>query len=343
MTKKIYKQLTRRKMICLVLLLLAAIITFLIDICTGPANIPIPEVVSILIYPQQSEPIDRIIVWELRLPIAIMGILAGSALAITGAEIQTVLDNPLASDHTLGISAAAGFGGALMMVFFTGTYFISNDILISISAFCFAMLDCFFIYLINRVKGVSRGSIVLLGIALMFTFNSLLGFLEYYSSIDVLGQIIFWLMGSLTKATWSKISILAVVFVIIIIIFALDAWKLTALRLGDEKARSLGIDVKKLTLKTLILSSLLASVVCGFVGIIGFIGLVAPHISRMLLGEDQRFFLFGSALSGAFLLSGANILSKVLIKGAILPIGIVTAFMGVPFFIYLILRKKSVL
>jgi iron complex transport system permease protein len=342
MTKNLYRKTARRRMLYLSLLAAGAVITFFIDICTGPANLGLSDIARFF-FSGQSDPIKRIIIWDLRLPIALMGIFAGSALAIAGAEIQTVLDNPIACSYSMGISAAAGFGAALVLVRGVGSLVIGEDILVSIAAFIFAMLDCIVIYILSRIRGISKGMILLLGIALMFTFNSLLGFIEYYSSTDVLQAIVYWLFGSLSKATWSRVGILAAVSFIIVILFALDAWKLTALRLGDEKAKSMGIDVKRLILKTLILTSVLASVVSSFVGIIGFVGLVAPHISRMLVGEDQRYFIFGSAFAGAFLLSGADILSKVLINGAVLPIGIVTSFIGVPFFMYLILRKKKAL
>lgn len=273
---------------------------------------------------------------------ALMGLLAGSALAVAGAEIQTVLDNSLACSHTMGISAAASFGAALILVFGTGVISLATDILVSVSAFIVAMFDCLLIFLLSRMKSISKGMIILIGIALMFTFNSLLGFIEYYSSADVLQAIVFWLFGNLSKASWPKLAVLAVILITIVILFALDAWKLTALRMGDEKAKSLGVNARRLILKVLILTSILASVVSSFVGIIGFVGLVAPHISRMLVGEDQRFYLFGSALSGAVILSGADILSKVLIRGAIIPIGIVTSIIGVPFFVYLIIKRKKV-
>ena len=145
----------------------------------------------------------------------------------------------------------------------------------------------------------------------------------------------------MAKATWPKVAIVGVTILIVIPFFLRDAWKLTAIRLGDSKAKSLGINVERLRIKSLILISLLTSIAVCFVGIIGFIGLVSPHIARMLVGEDQRYYVPASLLGGALLLSVSSIVSKIIIPGAIFPIGIATSCIGVPFFLYLILRRRS--
>ena len=164
--------------------------------------------------------------------------------------------------------------------------------------------------------------------------------LEYLASEETLQAIVFWLFGSLLKATWMKIAITSAVLVVVTLILMKDAWKLTALRLGDERAKSLGIDVERMRLKVLVLISLLTAVAVCFVGTIGFVGLVGPHIARMLVGEDQRYLIPMSGLGGALILSAASVCSKMVVPGAIFPIGIVTSFIGVPFFMFLILRKK---
>jgi iron complex transport system permease protein len=186
-------------------------------------------------------------------------------------------------------------------------------------------------------------TIVLLGIALVFTFNALLALVQFFATEQAVAAVVFWTMGSLTKATWPKLGVICLVILVTLPIFARRAWAMTALRLGDEKAASFGINVRKLRLQTLIMVSLLAAFPVAFVGTIGFIGLVGPHIARMLIGEDQRFFLPASLLTGALILSASSVVSKTLIPGAIFPIGVVTSLIGVPFFISLILggRKQS--
>src|SRR5690606_17198857 len=150
----------------------------------------------------------------------------------------------------------------------------------------------------------------------------------------------FWSMGSLTRATWNKIGIVALVFSVCAVWSARDVWALTAMRTGDDQARSMGLAVERIRLFTLIRVSLVAATALSFVGTIGFVGLVGPHIARLLLGEDQRFMLPAAALAGALMLSVASILSKILVTGVILPIGIITALVGVPMFMALVWRAR---
>ena len=212
--------------------------------------------------------------------------------------------------------------------------------LVSVNAFVFAMLASLTIYLLSTLRGVTIETMVLLGIALVFLFSSLLALLQYIASEQALQQVVFWTLGSLVKATWPKIGIAFAVLGITMPVFIRQVWRLTALRLGEEKALSLGINVRALRLQVLVSVSVLAAVAVAFVGTIGFVGLVGPHVARMLVGEDQRFFLPTSAIAGALLLSAASIVSKAITPGAIFPIGIVTSLVGVPFFLSLILTRR---
>ena len=202
------------------------------------------------------------------------------------------------------------------------------------------MLAALFIHFASSMRGVTVETIVLLGIALVFTFNALLSLLQYLASEQALAAVVFWTMGSLTKASWPKVAITAAVLVATLPLFARQAWALTALRLGEDKAASFGVNVGRLRLTTMMTVSLLAAIPVSFVGTIGFIGLVGPHIARMLVGEDQRFFLPASVLCGALLLSVTSVVSKTLLPGAILPIGVITALVGVPFFFALIFGSR---
>jgi iron complex transport system permease protein len=204
-----------------------------------------------------------------------------------------------------------------------------------------AVAAAMLIHVLSHRKGVTTETIVLLGIALVFTFNALQAFLQYLASEQALAAVVFWTMGSLGKATWGKLAITSVVVALMLPLFARRAWQLTALRLGDDKARSLGINVYRLRLETLLAISLLAAVPVAFVGTIGFIGLVGPHIARILIGEDQRFFLPASAITGALMLSATSVVSKSIVPGIIFPIGVITALVGVPFFFALILTSKK--
>ncbi|MBI4046406.1 MAG: iron ABC transporter permease, partial [Devosia nanyangense] len=281
----------------------------------------------------------RTVVWDIRMPVAVMALVVGAALSAAGAQMQTILANPLASPFTLGISAAASFGAALAIVIEIPLLPVATSLMVPVDAFVMALLATLFIHFVSQLRGASVQTVVLLGIALVFTFNALLAFVQYLASETALQSVVFWTMGSLTKATWPKIWITAGVLAIALPLFARNAWMLTAIRLGEDKAASFGVNVRRIRLETMLIVSLLAAVPVSFVGTIGFVGLVGPHVARMILGEDQRFFLPGAVLCGALLLSVTSIVSKSLIPGVVFPIGIITALVGVPFFFSLILSN----
>lgn len=336
---EVYGKITKRKCFIIAIFVPISFLTFIGNISTGPSNLPISEVFFTLMFPSHGTLGTRVIVWTIRFPMALMGIIVGVALAIAGAEMQTILDNPLASPYTLGISSAAGFGAALALVLGVGVIPIAGAFLVPLNAFIFSMVACIVLLSVSKMKGATRETMVLAGIAVMFLFSSLLALLQYRASQEELQAIVFWLFGSLYRATWLKVGI-SLGILPIALLFAKWAWKLTALRLGDDAAKSLGIDVERMRVKVLVVVSILTATAVCFVGVIGFIGIVAPHIARILVGEDQRFFLPLSALTGAILLSGASICGKLIMPGAILPVGIVTSLIGVPFFLSLVLTKR---
>ncbi|HPT38040.1 MAG TPA: iron ABC transporter permease [Methanothrix sp.] len=336
-----YDRITRKKLTCLIAVVGALLLTFFVDVMTGPAWLSMSEVIQGIFWPDSSDPMVSVIVWVIRLPVALMAIAVGAALGVAGAEMQTILGNPLASPYTLGISGAAGFGAALAMVLGVGVVPYAEEFLVPLNAFIFSLVSCMTIYMLARERKNQTETIILVGIALLFLFNALVALLQYLASENQLQAVVFWLFGSLMKATWPKLAVVTAVLILLVPMFASDAWKLTALRLGDSKAQSLGINVRKLRLKVFLSISLITATAVCFVGTIGFVGLVAPHISRILVGEDQRFFLPLSALCGALLLSAASVGSKMIIPGSIFPIGIITSFIGVPFFLSLILTQKE--
>lgn len=335
-----YRALAARRILILLGLVAALVLTISLDMGLGPARYSLSEVLSAIFTPSEVANQLRVVIWDIRMPIALMAVTVGGCLSLAGAQMQTILANPLASPFTLGISAAAGFGAALGLVGGVAIYPAAVQYMVPINAFLMAMLASLFIYGMSTLRGVTVETIVLLGIALVFTFNALLSLLEYLASEQALAAVVFWTMGSLTKATWPKVGVTALALVLCTPLFARRAWALTALRLGDDKAASLGVRVKALRLETMMLVSLLAAIPVSFVGTIGFVGLVGPHIARMLVGEDQRFFLPGSILSGALLLSATSVVSKMIIPGAVLPIGVITALVGVPFFFSLIFTNR---
>ncbi|HRM73687.1 MAG TPA: iron ABC transporter permease [Paracoccus sp. (in: a-proteobacteria)] len=340
-TRARYRALAWRRIVLLGGLALALLLSVTIDMATGPAAFSLTEVAKAIFDADNVDERLRVVIWEIRMPVALMAVTVGASLSAAGAQMQTILANPLASPFTLGLSAAAGFGAALALILGVSLLPEFVEYIIPFNAFIMAMLTAVFIHVFSRMRGVTTETIVLLGIALVFSFNALLALLQYLATEQALAAVVFWTMGSLVKATWGKVAVTALALAVALPLFARQAWALTALRLGDDKAASLGVKVGRVRLETMLTVSLLAAIPVAFVGTIGFVGLVGPHIARMLVGEDQRFFLPASVISGALILSATSILSKTLIPGAILPIGVITALVGVPFFLSLIFTNRK--
>ncbi|WP_071058233.1 iron ABC transporter permease [Pelistega sp. MC2] len=330
--------LERKRWFVLLAFFLICMVGLVLDIATGPSMLPISEVVKALIGHETSDAISKVIVYDLRLPMALMALIVGAALGVGGAEIQTLLNNPMASPYTLGLAAAAGLGASFVIAF--GGFGLPQAFAVPMGAFVMTMIASGILFLFASIKRFTSSMLVLVGIALLFLFQSVLSLIQFIAAPEISQQILFWLFGSLTKATWNSLFITTVVTTICVFFLSKDMWKLTALRLGEERAKSLGINLQWLRFKTLVFVALMTATAISFVGVIGFIGLVAPHVARMLLGEDQRFFLSGAMIAGAAFLSIASVLSKVIIPGALFPVGIVTSFVGVPFFFWIILTKR---
>ncbi|TCW16499.1 iron complex transport system permease protein [Raoultella sp. BIGb0138] len=336
-----YQRILRRRILIMVILLMLILASLLLDFTMGPSGLTLDTIWQTLVSPETVNTGTRVIVWDIRLPYALMAIVVGLALGLAGAEMQTILNNPLASPFTLGVSSAAAFGAALAIVLGIGVPGVPEQWFISANAFVFALLAALLLDGITRWTNVATSGVILFGIALVFTFNALVSMLQFVASEDTLQGLVFWTMGSLARASWEKVGILCLILLFILPLSLMSSWKLTALRLGEDRAISFGINVRRLRLTTLLRISILSAVAVAFVGPIGFIGLVAPHIARMIFGEDHRFYLPGSAFTGALVLSLASVASKNLIPGVIIPVGIVTSLVGVPFFLSIILRHRS--
>ncbi|MEO9274068.1 iron ABC transporter permease [Marinomonas sp. 5E14-1] len=336
-----YRQYMSTRLILLTLLTVAITLSLLYDLSEGPSSLSYGDLIKGLWSPESLPIAQQVIIWDIRLPYALMAVLVGASLGLAGAEMQTALNNPLASPFTLGVGSAATFGASLAIVFDFSSIGISQTYLLPIFAFFFACLTSLIILGVANSLGGSIQSVLLFGIALMFGLNAMVGVIQFVADEGQLQQIVFWTMGSLARADLEKAIIVAVVFALCLIISLRHSWSMTLLRSGEEQAQSMGINVKKLRVTTLVRVSLVTAVALAFVGEIGFIGLVAPHIARMVIGESHRFFLLGSTLCGALLLSLASIVSKGVIPGLVLPIGMVTSLVGIPFFIALIYQHQK--
>lgn len=311
-----------------------------LDLLIGPAWLAVSDVLGALF--GSADSVDRmvmVIVREIRLPMTMMALIVGASLGIAGAQMQTILGNPLASPYTLGFSAAAGFGAAVTILFGLELPLFPR-VTVPVAAFAAAAGAAALVYGFSRLRGMTSEIMVLAGIATLFLFQSMQSLAQYLAAPEVLQEIVFWLFGSLLKATWLSVAVSGGICVVAVAAMLPDVWKLTALRLGDERASSLGVDVRRLRARAFVIVSLLTAGAVAFVGTIGFVGLVAPHLARMLVGEDHRVLLPMAACMGSVVMVGASLISKLVSPGSVVPIGIVTAVIGVPFLFLLILKGR---
>lgn len=338
--EKSYQKKVRKRLAIMLLLAVACLLSFCLDLATGPSFIKLTEVFKGVFIPDSVEKSSEVIIWKVRMPYAVMALLVGTALSLAGAEMQTILNNPLASPFTLGVSAAASLGAGLAIILNLGIPGIPENWLIPGNAFLFAFGSVLLLQLLAQWRGAGVDVLILFGIALVFTFNALVALLHFIATPEALQQLVFWSMGSLARSNWEKIRILAVVVAVIVPFSMASSWKMTVLRLGEERAQSLGVNVKRLRFMSMLRISLLAATAVSFVGTIGFIGLVGPHIARMLIGEDHRYWFPASMLTGALVMSLSSTAGKMILPGVLMPVGVVTALVGVPVFISLIIRKR---
>lgn len=311
-----------------------------LDLAVGSSAMPLSDLVSALFSGPDASDINATIVWSLRLPMTLTALFVGTALAMAGLQIQNITQNALASPSTLGITSAASFGAALAIslgLSVLGQFWIAT----ATTALLFALFVSFAIYFLSARRGMTPETVILAGIVVNFFFLALQQVLIYRSSPEVAQIINGWTFGNLERASWLAVGLNAVMTLLIAVFLLKRSWAITALTLGEERALSLGIPVKHLRVETFFLSALLIAGAVAFIGTVSFVGLVAPHIAKMLLGEDQRFLLPGTLLSGALLMVLSSLFAKLISAGAIIPVGIITSLVGVPFLLALLVRYSS--
>lgn len=327
-----YKAFVGRKCLFLIMAVFLLGISVLAALQTGAAGISIKE---ILLGISGQNGYAANIIWHLRLPRISTAILVGWGLALSGTLSQAILKNPLASPYTLGLGAGAGFGAVLGIIFGQG----ASQWTVPVFALFMALGTAFIILGMSRLKSATAETLILTGVAVMFLFSSLISFIQYVSTMEEVHEIVFWFFGSLSKTGWMEIGIMALMIGPAFFLVMYWAWDLNIMMSGDEAAASLGINVAGIrNTGVLVISLMTAGAIC-FTGSIGFIGLVAPHITRMIIGSDHRFLLPASGFMGAVLVVNADTVSRTIWTPQVIPIGIVTSFLGVPFFVYLLMRK----
>ncbi len=340
-----YTVFTRRKKYYLLILLLSIVLLSFAGLFLGPSKIGIKELIEAISGKGSGSHLQ--IIFQLRLPRVFAALLAGIALSVSGAVMQSILRNPLGSPFTLGISNAAAFGAAFAVIILgagsmqsgsSDSLLITNPFIITISAFLWSLIACFLILLVARQRGATPENMILTGIIASSLFTALTTGLQYIADDIELATIVFWTFGDLSKGGWQELAIQAVILLPVMVYFFRNRWNYNALDSGDETAQSMGVDIYKLRMRAMVMASLATASVVAFYGIIAFVGLVVPHMARRLIGSDERYLLPGSALTGATFMLLCDILARMIISPMVLPVGILTSIVGAPLFILMLIK-----
>jgi iron complex transport system permease protein len=316
----------------------------LVSMTVGTVNISLADTLSAVVGNSVSQQTDTIL-FDIRLPRILLAIFVGAVLASTGAVMQGLFRNPLADPSLIGVSSGASVGASLMIV--TAGSFIQSGALVGLSlvavgAFVGGFAATLLVYrLATSGIGTSVTTMLLAGIAIGALAGALNSLLSYFSDNDMLRQISLWQMGNLSGASWLKVSIMGAVAIFLMVLFPRESKALNALLLGESEARHLGIDVQRVKRRLIILTALGVGVSVALAGLVGFVGLIMPHIVRLAIGPDHRWLVPGSALAGATLLVIADSLARIVVIPAELPTGILTALLGAPFFVALLLKQRK--
>ncbi|MGX7265654.1 FecCD family ABC transporter permease [Enterococcus crotali] len=337
----------------LILIFLVALIflSIVYSLINGQANISIEDIVQILLTKVSGGRLGSLdgitsnsavnIIWFVRTPRVILAVFVGMGLAITGAVMQAVVQNPLADPYILGISSGASLGATFAILVGFGTGSIFSQFGLAFGAFVGAMAAAFGVLVLSGIGGrMTSVKLVLSGSVIGALCSSVSSFIVYLANnAEGMKTVTFWAMGSLASASWNKLGVLSVVVVLITSFFLFQHRILNVMLLGDEAAITLGVPLAKYRQLYLLLAALLTGVIVAYSGMIGFVGLIIPHIVRGLIGSDHKRLLPIVALSGALFMIWADVLSRIMIPNVELPIGIITSVIGAPLFIYIIVKK----
>ncbi|MBN1556598.1 MAG: iron ABC transporter permease [Lentisphaerae bacterium] len=344
-----YARHVRRRAVVTAVLAVLLGLAALASLCIGAFPVR-PHDVSALLTGQAGAAVRHVLL-DIRLPRVLAALLAGAGLGLAGAVMQNVLRNPLASPFTLGVSQGAAFGAAFAIIVLgagrvaaagPGPVAVHHTYLVAGSAFVGSLVTVAALLILAAWRGLGPAALILAGVALSAFFSAATMLLQYFASDIDVAAAVFWTFGDLGKAAWRETAVIAVPLVPAAAYALLRRWHFNALLWGDDTARSLGVAVTRLRLAALILAALVAAATTACLGIIGFVGLIAPHIMRMLTGQDHRFLLPGSMLAGALLLLASDALARTVLAPIVLPVGILTSFAGVPLFLFLLVRRGGI-
>lgn len=319
------------RLMMLVLFALAAVAGIFLSIVQGASFIPLTDIAAIVLHPAAGTA-DQII-WNIRLPRAVTGALVGSNLALSGAILQAVMRNPLADPHIIGISSGAGITGILILILFPAYSYLMTP-----AAFLGAIGAAAAIYFLAWKNGIKPVRIILAGVAVSaFLSAGISSILIFYS--DRVHGALMWMVGGLSARSWTDVMVITPYAVAGFILACIGAYYLNVLQLGDDMARGLGLSVEKARILLTAVAALLAASAVSVAGLLGFVGLIVPHIVRLLVGTDYRFIIPGAALLGAAVVTLSDTAARLILAPVELPVGLIMAFVGAPFFLFL-LRKE---
>lgn len=333
----------------IIILLIILVVLIILSSATGAANLSIkttlktlasafPGIRNLIIISDVS-PQDFKVIFDIRLPRIFMAIIVGIALSGSGVIFQGIFRNPMADPYIIGVSAGAAFGATIGLIFAGAVRFASFSIT-SIFAFLGAIGVTFLVYNISKIKGkISVLTLLLSGVALSSLLSSIISFIMIYRTHD-LAKVYFWIMGGLSNSSWANFLVIMPIIVVILIASSFFMRDLNVMSLGDERANQLGVQTNKIKQLLLILASIMTAAAVSVSGIIGFIGLITPHIMRIIVGPDHKVLYPSSAIAGGIVLLLSDTLARVLLSPREIPVGIITSIIGVPFFIYLLIKTK---
>ena len=328
-----YRKNELRSISFLVLLTVFLLLSILLSLRAGSYNTPVTELIK-GIFGKSADKKINLVVQNNRMPRICTAIIAGAGLGLAGCILQAILHNPLASASTLGVSQGATFGAAFAIVAMNMT----GSIGISIYSFLGSIAVAIVILGLSRFKQVSAEGIVLAGVAISSMLSGATTLIQYFANEIQLTSLVFWTFGDLGSTGWEDLRPMGIMVLILLVYCFAHRWDYNALLNGEETAVSLGIHVQRLTLTNMVLCCLTCSIIVSNVGLINFIGLVAPHIVRMVVGNNHVYLIPGSVLAGAALLLLGDLIARVAIMPIVLPIGAITSFLGGPLFLYLLFK-----
>lgn len=337
-----YKSYVSRKLLFIAVCAVLIIVVTGYGLTVGSYNIGFFESYSIIwnhFFGTVTDTTKDFLIVDYRLPRIVVGIIAGAGLAVAGAAMQSILKNPLADPYTTGVSSGAGFGATVAITL--GVSVSGGSYAIVGNAFIFALIPTFIILAVSRMKNASPTTMIMAGIAVMYVFNAMSTVLKLWTDPENLAAVYKWQVGSLAGMEWDVVPIMFAVTLAGCIILMLLSRELNILSSGDENAKALGVDAENMRILILVVVALVSAVIVSFTGLIGFVGLVAPHVVRLFIGADNRYLIPASALFGAALLILADLIGRTIISPVVLQVGVVTAFLGGPLFLWLIIRKDS--